>query len=980
MPVKTMMRKLFFLLFSLFTSGLHAQQKLSTYETIRNSDWEYTYWSNDPLKTRFYKLQNGLTVITSQNKSKPRIQTMVAVKTGSKNDPADNTGLAHYLEHMLFKGTDKYGTQDWQKEQGLLEQIDQLYDAYNQSRDSVNRKRIYRAIDSVSALAASFAVANEYDKMCQSIGASGTNAFTSFEQTVYINDIPSNALHQWISLEAERFRNPVLRLFHTELEAVYEEKNISLDDDMDQAWEALMAGLFSKHNYGLQTTIGTVEHLKNPSLKAIRDYYKKYYVPNNMAIIMVGDFDPDEAVSMIDGHFGNMQPAAVPPYRYEPEPPRATPETKTVFGPEAEQLMIGYRTPGAGTKEATIARLVDLILNNASAGLIDLNLVKQQKVLSANSAAEVLKDYGLFLLIGRPKEGQTLEQVRTLLLEQVELVKKGAFDAELLRSIILNEEISEINELKSNVGRAMMLMSAYTSDLRYDAARNELYEMSRITKEEIMAFANEYLANDRVEVYKKMGTPAASAKIEKPEISQVALNRDKQSHWTTEWLQEKSDSLKPVFADFNKDIQKATLGQVPVWYVKNNDNRLFNLNYVLDLGRLHIRELPLALSYFKFLGTSNLSNEALSRKFYSLGCNYGIFTGDKQCYISLSGPEEHFDAALTLLEELLQKPAADKEALKNLVDRTIKEREDSKLDKSSISQALSNYARYGKDNPFRYTLSNAELKALRPETLLGIIKNLNAYPHKVFYYGQRSLPDLMNTLGAQHRIPAKTLAAPSIKTFQEKTPEQTRVYFAHFDMVQADVRWQRPSGTYQAGTEATVQLFNEYFGGGMGSVVFQSIRESKALAYSTYSYFSSPDEKQKNNQVFAFVGTQSDKLHDAIGAMQELLDSLPMDAGMLQLARASIRKQIESARYVEDQILFRYNEALRLGMEEDVRKNVYTNSALLTPIDIVRFHKTHFSGKPYNLTIVGSKKNIDLKSLERYGPVESVPMNILFPY
>jgi predicted Zn-dependent peptidase len=974
------LRNLFIPALLFISQTLQAQQQLNTYETIRSSDWEYTNWSNDPLKTRFYKLQNGLTVITSVNKTAPRIQTMVAVKTGSKNDPADNTGLAHYLEHMLFKGTDKYGTQDWQKEQEFLEQIDNLYDAYNQSRDTIARKRIYKAIDSVSALAAQFAVANEYDKMCQSIGASGTNAFTSFEQTVYINDIPANSLHQWVSLEAERFRNPILRLFHTELEAVYEEKNISLDDDMDQAWETLMASLFQKHNYGQQTTIGTVEHLKNPSLKAIRDYYKKYYVPNNMAIILVGDFDPDEAVSMIDGHFGTMQAAPVANYRYEPEPLRAEPEVKVLYGPEAEQVMIGFRTPGAGTKEAAIARLVDLILNNAAAGLIDLNLIKQQKVLSANSMSESLKDYGLFLLTGRPKEGQTLEQVRDLLLNQVKLVQQGSFDQELLRAIILNEEISEINNLKDNQGRAMMLMSAYTSGLRYDAARNELYEMSRLSKEEIMAFASEYLNADHVEVFKRLGTPANSAKIQKPEINQVALNRDKQSVWTSEWLGEKSDSMKPVFIDFERDITKTSSKGLPVWYVQNNDNRLFNLYYVLDIGRLHNKELPFALNYFKFLGTTNLSNEALSKKFYSLGCSYSIFSGDKQCYINLSGPEEHFDEALALLETLINNPAADKEALKNLIQRSIKQREDSRLDKSTISQALGSFARYGKDNPFRYNLSNQELKALKPEQLIGTIKSLNAYPHKVYYFGQRNLPELVQTLDKLHRVPSKKLPIPVVKQFVERPQTANRIFFTHFDMVQADIRWQRQTGVYNRNLEPTINLFNEYFGGGMGSVVFQSIRESKALAYSTYSYFATPDEPTKNNQVLAFVGTQADKLHEAIAAMQELLDSLPMDPGMLDLAKASIRKRIESTRVVEDQVFSEYAEVLRMGHTEDLRRKLYKECGTISPTEILQFHQTYLSGKPFNITIVGSKERIKAKELERYGPVEVVPMETLFPY
>ncbi|MCG9879728.1 MAG: insulinase family protein, partial [Bacteroidia bacterium] len=225
------MRKIFILIaFIGLLVQADAQTKDFSKETIQSADGKYSYTvvKNDPMKVRTYVLKNGLTVMMAINKKEPRVQTYIATKAGSKNDPADNTGLAHYLEHMLFKGTDKYGTKDWEKEKVQLDKIDALYELYNKTTDEAARKKIYRQIDSVSGIASKYAIANEYDKLMQSIGAQGTNAFTSLEQTVYVNDIPENNLSKWISIEAERFRNPILRLFHTELEAVYEEKNISM--------------------------------------------------------------------------------------------------------------------------------------------------------------------------------------------------------------------------------------------------------------------------------------------------------------------------------------------------------------------------------------------------------------------------------------------------------------------------------------------------------------------------------------------------------------------------------------------------------------------------------------------------------------------------------------------------------------------------------------------------------------------------------
>lgn len=214
--------------------------------TPKKDKYAYVTVPNDPTNGRIYTLPNGLTVYISQYSAEPRIQTLVATKAGSKFDPHDATGLAHYLEHMLFKGTSHYGTEEYTKEKPLLDEIDTLFEHYRHipMTDTTARNPMYHKIDSVSYLASHFAIANEYDKMMTAIGARGTNAFTSVEQTVFQEDIPSNELEPWLQIESDRFTDPVMRLFHTELEAVYEEKNRNLDNDDEKAYEAQNAMLF----------------------------------------------------------------------------------------------------------------------------------------------------------------------------------------------------------------------------------------------------------------------------------------------------------------------------------------------------------------------------------------------------------------------------------------------------------------------------------------------------------------------------------------------------------------------------------------------------------------------------------------------------------------------------------------------------------------------------------------------------------------
>ncbi|MFN5385287.1 MAG: M16 family metallopeptidase, partial [Bacteroidota bacterium] len=323
----------------------------------------------DPVGMQLYRLPNGFSLYMSVNKDQPRIQTYFAVRTGSRNDPADATGLAHYLEHQLFKGTTTVGSLNYTAEWPLLEQIEALYEMHRNAPDTLKKQRIYHLIDSLSGVAAKYSVANEYDRMITRLGAKGTNAYTSYDETVYTNDIPSNQLENFLKLEADRFRNPVLRRFHTELEAVYEEKNRGLDSDINQAFELLMEKLLPGHPYGIQTTIGTVEHLKNPSIKAINAYLKRYYVPANMALIMSGDFNPDDAAALTLRYFGDWTARGEEAPTFTTAISRGAPEEVSISGPESPFVLMGFALQGANTRDADMVQLVSKMLYNEKAGL-----------------------------------------------------------------------------------------------------------------------------------------------------------------------------------------------------------------------------------------------------------------------------------------------------------------------------------------------------------------------------------------------------------------------------------------------------------------------------------------------------------------------------------------------------------------------------------------------------------------------------------
>ena len=201
----------------------------------------------------------------SVNKDEPRIQANIAVRVGGKNDPAETNSSRPLFEHLMFKGTERFGTTDYAAEKPLLDQIENLFEVYRKTKDEDKRKEIYHQIDSISYQASLLAIPNEYDKLMSAISATGTNAYTSYDVTCYTENIPSNEIENWAMIQADRFEHPVIRGFHTELETIYEEKNMSLTSDGRKMNEAMLTALFPSHPYGTQTVLGTQENLKDPS-------------------------------------------------------------------------------------------------------------------------------------------------------------------------------------------------------------------------------------------------------------------------------------------------------------------------------------------------------------------------------------------------------------------------------------------------------------------------------------------------------------------------------------------------------------------------------------------------------------------------------------------------------------------------------------------------------------------------------------------
>lgn len=941
---------------------------------------KYETVPGDPTNTRIYTLDNGLKVFLTVYKDEPRIQSYIAVKAGSKHDPAETTGLAHYFEHMMFKGTTNFGTTDWETEKGMIAAIDSLFEIYRVTKDESERAKIYHVIDSISYLASELAIPNEYTKLMRMIGATGTNAGTSNDYTVYMENIPSNQLENWAKIQADRFLNPVLRLFHSELETIYEEKNMALIQDSRRSNDALLAGLYPNHPYGQQTTLGTQEHLRNPSMKNIREFFAKYYVANNMAVILSGDFDYEEAIAVVQNHFKDLPSGKVPKLKIKPEPPVTKPVIKEVVGLESEHLRLGFRLDErANSKEIYTANMLAEMLYNGKAGLIDKNLLQKQKVYGASGGIYALGDNASLVFIGMPKTGQTLEEVKDLLLEQITLLKQGDFEDWMLDAAIDNMKLREMRRLESNGARVRWISDAFLNDIPWKEACKSIELYSKITKQDIVNFANKHLNDNYTVVYKRQGTPPDIAKLAKPLITPIKVNRDVESKFLQEIKETPVKEIAPVFVDFNTEITKTPYKSSEILSVPNKENKTFSLYYHFPMGTFNNLKLPIAISYISYLGTSKYTPEEIKEEFYKLACSFGIQTGEEESRIYISGLSENMEKALALVEELLTDPQPNDEALQNVIADILKSRTDSKTNQNSILNALIDYAEKGKDY-VHYKLSQEELLSITSSELLDIIRNLTKYDHQVLYYGPETPEALITLLDKYHKMDEQLLPVPEAKKFPQQETITEKVLYAHYDANQSRLQ------TYSRGAKLDISLYpisamyNEYFGGSMNAIVFQEMREKRSLAYASRSRYSMPSYEDEYFINYSFIATQNDKIIDALDAFNELFNEMPMSETSFSLAKEGLVSQIATNRISKMSIIWNYLSNKRLGIDHDLRKDLYSAIPSFTLNDVKRFNEIHIKDKPKTYLVLSKEEETDFRGLKQFGPVQKLTLEEIFGY
>jgi len=568
------------------------------------------------------------------------------------------------------------------------------------------------------------------------------------------------------------------------------------------------------------------------------------------------------------------------------------------------------------------------------------------------------------------------------LLEQLELLKEGNFPDWLMNATINDMKIEQQKLYELNHGRVESYVNAYTSGMEWSQHLSQFERLQKITKNDLAVFARKHYGSNYVAVYKENGIAISEAKIQKPKITPLKVNRDTSSPFAEKVLALKSSKLKPAFVDYKKDITFLDVNSsIKLHYLQNREDELFSLYYVFDIGSSNSRTLDLALRYLSYLGTSKVTQAEFSKELYKIGVSFSVTTSEHNVSLVLSGLGKNAPAAIRMLENLLVDARPDEEALEKLKSGIMKERADGKLSKNKILfEGLINYGKYGPISPFTNVLSNEELEKVTSQELLDEVRNLLQYRHRVLYYGPASSAEVLSELRSVRHYPQSFKNPPNSDSFQELEQPDNLVYVVDYDMTQAEVIMLTRDEIYDSSMVPIVTLFNEYYGGGMSSVVFQELREAKALAYSVYSGYKAPKEKGKPNYIVSYIGTQSDKLPEALEGMRKLMTDLPKSAKLFASAKKGILQDKTTNRLTRTEILFNYEDALKLGHHHDIRKDIYRDVPAMSLDDVANFHRKHFHDKKQVMLVLGKKSNLDMETLQKYGTVRELTLKEVFGY
>ena len=930
------------------------------------------------VKVKTTTLDNGLKVVMCEEHSAPKVFGAVYVHAGSKNDPLDATGMAHYFEHIMFKGTDRIGTINWEAEKVYLDSIDIMYDKLHETTDVEARAAIQKKINELSLASTEYAIPNEVDVILTKMGGTGLNAGTAYDQTMYFNAFPSNQIEKWMDVYVERFRNPVFRLFQSELETVYEEKNMYGDGPINAFQEQMFKEVFGDHPYG-RPIIGLTEHLKNPQTSKMREFYNTYYVANNMTLILVGDINIEEIEPKIAEKFGTWRSGEIPAQPEFTLPTFNGPTVKKVRMTPIKVGVLAWRGVKVSDPDYLPLSMACNIFSNGETGIMDKDML-DGRIMMAMLLPLSLEDHGANIIIYVPQIlGQSHEEAEDIVFESVNKLKNGEFSDDLFEAIRTSMLKERIQNTEGIAALSNLFLELEQRDMTYDDYLAETERVKNITKDEIIAIANKYFSNDYLAVRSKMGFPAKD-KVEKPNWKPIeAKNTDAKSDFANMIEAEAVTPVTPQVIEFGKDVEITKINDCYTMYsTKNPYNDIFNLTISYNYGTLDNPDLERAFNYWEMLGTEKMTFEELGLELQTLGASITLNAHLNTNTVKIEGFEKDFDRIMALCEDKLFNPANDEDKIKIIADAERMDEQTLKGDASEWAQALRQYALYGDQSFYLRRTPLKQWKKHTGEELLNEVKKAHYYNGNVYFSGNIDNQEVIKTL-EKYNIVSNNVIRATKKVKPEKNFTENQVFIAHNKKFrQSNIYMHVPSVTLDEKDQAVSQVFNKYFGTDMYSIVFQEIREFRSLGYTAYGYFTYDYLNRKPGYLFTFLGTQSDKTNDGIDALRGLITDMPERMEKFNASKDALIMS-RASNYVGFRSMPEtVSSWIEQGYDHDPRKEVTDIIRKTEYKDVYDFYQRNVADRPIIIMMSGNKKQFDVKALEKYGTVKELKYKEIF--
>ena len=929
------------------------------------------------LKVKEYRLENGLTVWLNEDHSQPKVFGAVVVKAGAKDCP--DTGIAHYFEHMMFKGTDRIGTLDYESEKVLLDSIAMKYDELAMTEDTAARARLQKEINELSIRSSEYVIPNEFNRLINRFGGSGLNAATSYDATIYFNTFSPQYMVQWAEINSERLINPVFRLFQSELETVYEEKNMYGDFIGGQVMDTLMARYFGPHPYAYPI-IGSTKNLKNPRLTEMHKFFEDYYVASNMALILSGDFDAQQVMPILEKAFSRIRSGNAPKQEKVMLPPFNGRETMKVKFPIPfiKAMGLGFRGVSANHEDQVALNIAVNLLNNANGtGYLD-KLMVEHKLMGALAINESMNEAGILAVAIMPKLLiQSYSSAEKMVWDEINRVKNGDFSDEMFNSLKLEQKRQYASSLENIDSRATIMMNLFSQGKSWNDYLNEVARIESITKEDVVRVAQKYFSNNYLCVTKSTGKYPKD-NLPKPAFSPVVpRNADASSSYAKQLEKIPEQQVAPRIIDFEKDVKTSKLTPLVTLYTTPNPlNDIFTLNISYGIGALEQPELMQLTNYLQLLGTESLSFEQFRSRLQSIGSTLAFDVTPDAFVMKVTGFDNHIDETMELVGDFIRHAKADDKKLRQIVDDAKVSEKAFFKSGDNVASALLEQVKYGDQSRYLRKLSLSQIKKLKGKDMLAIYDKVRSVQCDLHYCGTLPVEKVIGTI-RQHLPLERTTVASNSPYYRElKQYDRPTVFFIDMpDMAQSIVYgYVKGDPVDDKASRHASQLFSVYFGGDMSSLMFQEIREFRSFAYRTSGRYQLPNHAHKGTagSFTAMLSTQSDKTLDALGVLDSLIREMPLKPERMEAVKQTLVNRINNDYPPFRNLSEKVASARMEGFDRDPAEEFLRDIATMDMQEISRFYQEQISGRPVVYVITGNRKHIDMKKLAEYGTIIKV--------